>query len=144
MGNNQNFDSYSYQGLWYEVGKYPNDLEKDCEYSTAEYHLRNGRLEVSYKCFSGGKVRVEKGKFYQTNNPNNFIIEFNRQLNPKVSYNVLWTDYKNWSLVGSDSPDYYWILSREPTIDLDDILFLHEKTRELGYDPKKVVMSDLF
>lgn len=45
------FNPQSYQGLWYEIARYPNFFEKICQNATALYNLKEGYLEIINRCF---------------------------------------------------------------------------------------------
>src|SRR5262245_16398361 len=54
-----------YAGLWYEVARFPNNFEENCEGVTAEYRKRaDGRIDVINTCREGapnGPARVAEG-----------------------------------------------------------------------------------
>ena len=51
-------DPARYVGLWYEIGRYENRFEKDCEGVTAEYRKRDdGEIDVINSCRKGSVIR---------------------------------------------------------------------------------------
>lgn len=133
------FNPKFYQGLWYEIARYPNYFERNCEQATAEYSLKDGYLQVINRCYSQGKeVNVSKGQARITPIPGELLVKFDQRFTPEGSYIVLWTDYNNLAFVTSAIPGYYWVLSRRPQVDKD---FIKKKTIELGYDPEKLLFS---
>jgi apolipoprotein D and lipocalin family protein len=56
-------------------------------------------------------------------------------------YYVHWTDYKNYSIVGSPDKRYLWVLSRKPFIPAADALFIVELVKKFGYDPDKLLSN---
>ena len=58
-------DIKAYSGLWYEMARYENGFERDCEGVTAEYGLLpDGRVSVTNSCRKGaldGPAKVSKG-----------------------------------------------------------------------------------
>jgi apolipoprotein D and lipocalin family protein len=54
-------DLERYAGLWYEIGRYEDGFERDCEAVTADYSLRaDGRVGVLDTCRQGGGNGREK------------------------------------------------------------------------------------
>lgn len=53
-----------------------------------------------------------------------------------AEYNIMEIDEDNYSyaLVGSNTSDYLWLLSRTPTLPEEAILFLLTKAKERGYN----------
>ena len=53
-----------------------------------------------------------------------------------AEYNIMEIDEDNYSyaLVGSNTSDYLWLLSRTPTLLEEAILFLLTKAKERGYN----------
>lgn len=111
-------DLERYAGLWYEIGRYENGFERDCEAVTAEYSLRaDGLVGVLNTCRQGGVNGREKrsgGRARVTAGSDNARL--------KVSFfgpffvGDYWVldraeDY-SWSIVGEPSGRYLWLLSR--------------------------------
>lgn len=149
------FSPLAYQGLWYELGKYPVFYETfipSCSYSTAQYiyNRPNDSLNLINICYSAEDVPQSSilGVAKATSVPGRFLIKFVPEsfapfpVNPQAAqYNVLWTDYVNYSFVGDDSATSFYILSRKKGIDNKDMPFIVSKIKELGYDPKQVLFN---
>lgn len=135
-----------YLGKWYEIARFPNSFEKDLVGVTAEYSLmENGKIKVvnsGYKHDLGGKYKeaVGKAKVPNPDDPANLKVSFFWIF--YSDYFVMELDEKNysWAVIGSSSPDYLWILSREPII--SDSLLEDLKTRisKRGYDVSRLHM----
>ena len=54
-------------------------------------------------------------------------------------YNVHWTDYDNYSIVGGGQ--LVWILSRNPRIPKEDVSMLLNKIKSFGYNPDKLLSN---
>ena len=109
-----------YAGRWYEIGRYDNGFERDCEAVTADYRLlEGGEIEVINSCRKGGldgPVKTATGRARV------------------VDYWVLdHADDYAWSIVGEPSGRYLWLLSRaaDPPADVRDTI--QSRVRELGY-----------
>ena len=146
----KDLDLERYLGKWYEIARYPNSFEKDLVGVTAEYSLRkDGKIKVinsGYKNELGGKFKkaIGKAKVPNPDDPAKLKVSFFWIF--YSDYFVMELDEKNysWAVVGSSSPKYLWILSREPSISktlLDDIKSRIEKR---GYDPSKLLMVKQF
>lgn len=133
-------DLNRYAGLWYEIGRYENGFERDCEGVTARYTVRDdGLVGVQNTCRQGGvagEERTAEGKAKVVENSGNAKL--------KVSFfgpfyfGDYWVldraeDY-SWSIVGEPSGRYLWLLSRtaEPSAEVRAVIM--NRTRELGYD----------
>lgn len=140
-------DLSRYLGRWYELARYENGFERDCEAVTAEYTLRDdGLIDVINSCHKGGvggPPDVSKGRAK--------IVAGSGDAKLKVSFfgpfffGDYWVldhadDYA-WSIVGEPSGRYLWILTREaiPNASVKDALI--ERVRALGYDTSMLRMT---
>lgn len=136
----QAVDLNRYAGLWYEIGRYENGFERDCEGVTARYAVRDdGLVGILNSCRQGGLTGEEK-----TVEGKAKIVEGSRNAKLKVSFfgpfylGDYWVlaraeDY-SWSIVGEPSGRYLWLLSRTPHPSRDVRDAILRRTRELGYD----------
>jgi lipocalin len=139
-------DLQKYAGTWYEIARFPNSFEKDMVGVTATYTLKeNGRIGVlnqGYKNSLDGKLKKANGKakvpdpsqpgrlkvsFFLFFYGDYFILELDQQ------------DYQ-WAMIGSSTPDYFWILCRTPRMDEDVYQSLLEKARQRGYDLSTLIL----
>ncbi|MDS7598373.1 lipocalin family protein [Agrobacterium tumefaciens] len=128
-----------YVGHWFELARYENQFERDCEAVTADYSLRkDGMVHVLNTCREGainGKRKESKGRAKIVTDSGNAKL--------KVSffgpfYGDYWildraADY-SWSIVGEPSGRYLWILTRTPKPTKTTRSMLVEKAKALGYD----------
>ena len=126
-----------YLGKWYELARYEQGFQKDCDGVTAEYALRDdGKISVLNKCRKpDGKLDDAKGTAK--------IVDTATNAKLKVSffgpfYGDYWVldraeDY-SWSIVGEPSGRYLWILSRDATPGQAKLDALIARARALGYD----------
>lgn len=114
-------DTERYLGKWYEIARFPNQFEKNCEGVTAEYARRDdGLISVTNTCRKGsldGNEDVARGRAR--------IVEAATNAKLEVSFfGPFWGDYwvigltedYSLALVGEPSGRYLWILSRTPVI----------------------------
>ena len=133
-------DIKAYTGLWYEMARYDNGFERNCEGVTAEYGLLpDGQVSVTNACHTGapdGPLKVSKGKAK--------ILRDSGNAKLKVSFfgpfyvGDYWVldhaDDYSWSIVGEPSGRYLWILTRQATPAPQVRQMLLERVRQLGYD----------
>lgn len=126
-----------YLGRWYEVARYPNGFQKDCEAVTATYSKReDGLIRVVNACgaIEGSRARVAVGRAKVVDPVTNAML--------KVSFfGPFWGDY--WivdlkddysrAIVGEPSGRYLWVLAREPVIDEAERADILKALDRLGY-----------
>ena len=110
-----------YLGRWYEIARYDNGFEKDCEGVTADYSLNDDNtikvVNTCHKFAPDGEASTGDGEAY--------IVDGSDNAKLRVSffgpfYGDYWVlnhaDDYSWSIVGEPSGRYLWILSRTATI----------------------------
>lgn len=126
-----------YLGRWYEVARYEQGFQKDCEGVSADYALRDdGKISVLNRCRKpDGTIRDAKGRAK--------IVDSATNAKLKVSffgpfYGDYWVldhaDDYSWSIVGEPSGRYLWLLTRDATPDKERLDALIARARALGYD----------
>ena len=133
------FDLDRYLGKWYEIARYDHSFERDLVGCTAEYTLRDdGKIKVlnsgHLKTLDGPyKESIGKAKARRNGKPGQLEVSFFGPFYGDYDILELAPDY-SYSVVGSSSPKYLWILSRTPqlsTATKDKIL---RNLRHRGYD----------
>lgn len=116
----QPFDRDRYMGLWYEVARLPNSIEKNLKNVTDEYSLNaDGSVKVITRAYDFDKNKpveaTAKAKFTGMGNRGKLKVAY--VLPIYLDYNILAIDddYK-YALVSGNSLNYLWIISRENTI----------------------------
>ena len=126
-----------YLGHWYELARYEQGFQKDCDGVTADYALReDGKLSVLNKCRKpDGSLKQAEGKAK--------IVDTVSGSKLKVSffgpfYGDYWVldraDDYSWAIVGEPSGRYLWILSREADPGQAKLDALIARSAALGYD----------
>ena len=132
-------DLKRYLGKWYEIARFPNSFEKDLVGVTATYSMRrDGKIKVvnqGYKGTLNGKLSrsVGKAKIPDPNHPARLKVSFFLFFYGDYYVLELDEDYQ-YAMIGSSSPNYFWILSRSPQMDEEVYQMLLEKARGRGYD----------
>lgn len=147
INQNFEFELEKYLGKWYEIARFDHRFERNLQGVTASYSLmHNGKIEVinqGYKNGLDGKLKKAKGKARVTSDgtPRNLEVSF--FLFFYSPYNILELDENyTYALIGSESADYLWILSRTPQMDETAFKNLIEKAEERGYDTSKLIMVE--
>ena len=137
-------DLNKYTGTWYEIARFQHSFEKDLVGVTATYKLRDdGKIDVinaGYKNSLDGKYKEATGiaKRPDPKEPGKLKVSF--FLFFYAEYNVLRLDTTNYqyALIGSSTPDYLWILGREPQMDTSTFKKLVQEAKDRGYDTSKL------
>ena len=126
-----------YLGRWYEVARYEQGFQKDCDGVTADYALRDdGMVSVINTCRKpDGAIKQSKGKAK--------VVDTATGAKLKVSffgpfYGDYWVldhaaDY-SWSIVGEPSGRYLWLLARDAVPGTVRTAALIARAKALGYD----------
>jgi apolipoprotein D and lipocalin family protein len=134
---NKPVELQKYLGRWYEIARYEQGFQRDCDGVTADYALRaDGSINVLNRCRKrGGKLSEARGRAKVVDRITNAKL--------KVSFfGPFFGDYwvldhgedYSWSIVGEGSGRYLWILNRHPTPTEAEIQKLIDRARALGYD----------
>lgn len=135
-------DLNRYIGRWYEIARYPNRFERNCDRDvTATYAMRpDGKISVVNACYStAGKL----------NSANGWARVVEGSSNTKLKVTFFWPFFGNYwiidldpayqyAVIGEPSRKYLWILSRNPH--MDDALYTQILARisQHGYDPARI------
>lgn len=126
-----------YLGRWYEIARYEQSFQKDCDAVTADYALReDGKISVLNSCRKpDGQLKQADGKAK--------VVDSATGAKLKVSffgpfYGDYWVldraDDYSWSIVGEPSGRYLWILSRQANPGKARVDMLIARVKALGYD----------
>jgi apolipoprotein D and lipocalin family protein len=134
----QPFDKNKYMGLWYEIARLPNSIEKNLKNLTDEYSLHeDGTIKVVTRAYDFDKNKpVEAtGKIKFAGPENRGKLKAAYFLPIYLDYNILDIDkgYK-YALVSGNSFNYLWIISRENSIPADIKERFLTKATNLGFD----------
>ncbi len=133
-------DLQRYMGRWYELGRYENRFERDCDVVTADYSLgRGGKVQIVNACrLDGGDGTFKKSKGRAR------IVRGSNGAKLKVAFfgpfyiGDYWVldhaDDYSWSIVGEPRGTYLWLLSRRSNPGEDVRRAIYARAAELGYD----------
>lgn len=129
-------------GKWYEIARFDHRFERNLTHCIATYTLDdNGDINVTNKGKKKGRCKISEGKAKLTNTPGLLRVSF---FGPFYSdYRVLLVDQGySYALVGGNSNDYLWILSRTPTLSIDKRAILIQEAHNRGYNTTKLIWVD--
>ena len=138
------FDLNRYLGKWYEVARYDHAFERGLVGTTAEYSLReDGKIKVlnsGYMNTLDGSYQESVGKAKPNSNgkPGQLQVSFFGPFYGNYYILDLAPDY-SYSVVGSSSPKYLWILSRTPHLSSEVLSKILSNLQKRGYDTTKLI-----
>ena len=138
------FDPDRYLGQWYEIARYDHSFERDLVGCTAEYSFRkDGKIRVlnsgHLKTLDGPyKESVGKARLKRNGKPGQLQVSFFGPFYGDYYILDLAPDY-SYSVVGSSSPKYLWILSRTPQLSPEVRSKILSNLQKRGYDTEKLI-----
>ena len=147
MTTNGPVDLKRYQGLWYEIARFPNRFEEGCAGVTAEYTLNeDGSVKVLNTCRQGGldgPVETAEGVATSTNADNDKLdVTFVPWLPfARGDYWVLETDYQV-AVIGAPGGTTGWVLARTPVLAKDRLQQALGVLQQNGYDTAKLTFTE--
>ena len=142
-------DVTKYQGLWYQIAKYPVLYEPNNTFdTTAEYTLsENGSILVKNKSYVlyDGSIRELSIQGYATplaEGKGIFSVKFNPR-DPRVAnYWVMYleSDY-SIAIVSQPSKQSLYILSRTPQIPYNKFQYILKYLQTYGFDLKPLILT---
>jgi lipocalin len=133
-------------GKWYEIARYENRFERGMSHVSATYSLNeNGKIRVLNEGVKSGKPHRVKGKAFLPdpyNYPGRLRVSFFLWF--YSDYYILEFDQvdSQYAVVGSSTPDYLWILYREPVMPDSLLINLLDRIQQRGYDTSKFLYID--
>lgn len=132
-------DLKRYLGEWYEIARFDHRFERGMEETRAKYTMQeDGTIAVLNSGIKDGKPKTAKGKAKLTDTPALLRVSFFGPFYGDYRIMLLDSNYQ-WALVGSDSDDYLWILSRTPQLsdEVKDVILKEAQRRR--YDTSKLI-----
>jgi len=138
------FELNKYLGTWYEIARFDHSFERGLQGVTATYSLRkDGKIEVLNQGYKNGfegkqSKAIGKAKLKSDATPRNLLVSFFWIFYAPYNILELDPDYQ-YALIGSNSSDYLWILSRTPQMDEATYSKLIDNAKTRGYDVGKLI-----
>jgi apolipoprotein D and lipocalin family protein len=144
-------DLERYLGTWYELARFPNRFQKQCEGDVrATYAKRSdGRLDVINECRTrDGMTRaVGIGRIVDTATNAKLKVRFAPAALSFLPF--VWGDYwiiglddaYRWAVVGTPDRRYLWILSRTPALGDEEMSRARRIAAANGFDVSRLVTT---
>lgn len=137
------FNLDRYLGKWYEVARIEHSFEKGLQRTQAEYNLNpNGSIQVINRGYDPkrGEWKISHGKAHPTIAPDIAALKVSFFGPFYGGYNVVALDENyQWAMVIGSNLDYFWILSRQPSLPEGVEERLLHQAQLLGVDIQKVL-----
>jgi apolipoprotein D and lipocalin family protein len=143
-------DLQRYAGRWYEIARYPNVFQRNCDRNvTATYApLADGRISVVNACVKadGTTIRAEGVARRATREGPASQLEV-RFAPAFLSFlPFVWGKYwvidlapdYTWAVIGDPGRKYLWVLGREPRMDEALLARIRASVQALGFDPGRL------
>ena len=142
-------DLQKYVGVWYEVARYPNRFQKQCErHVRAEYSiLADGRVRVVNRCRKAdGSEDEAAGVARVVDTTTNARLKVRFAPSWLSALPFVWGDYwiigladdYSYAVVGTPNRSYLWILSRTPSLDESRWREALDIIRQNGFDESRL------
>jgi apolipoprotein D and lipocalin family protein len=138
-----------YLGAWYEIAKYPNRFQKQCDRdTTAHYSLQpDGGIQVINRCRrADGRIDEAVGSARQIGPADSPKLEVRFAPGWLSFLPMVWGDYwvidldPDYQLAAVSEPkrEYLWILSRTPTVPRLAMAGLLDRLSRQGFDVNRL------
>lgn len=142
-------DARQYLGTWYEIARLDHSFERDLDYVTANYSLRDdGGIKVINRGFNS-KTKTWKeavGKAYfvdpinaDKTNTGKLKVSFFGPFYGAYNIMVLDKPYYNYVMVCGPDKSYLWILSRTPQLTYPIKQHLIAQAQEMGFATEQLI-----
>lgn len=139
----ENFDLRRYLGKWYELARIDHSFEKGLQRTQAEYSQNpDGSIQVINRGFNAklGEWKISHGKAKPTIAPDIAALKVSFFGPFYGGYNVVALDDNyQWAMVIGSKLDYFWILSRQPSLPPGIEEQLMQQAQRLGVDTQKIL-----
>jgi apolipoprotein D and lipocalin family protein len=141
-----NFDKTRYLGIWHEIARLPNAIEKDLRDLTEEYSLNeDGTMKVVTRAFNPLKNKAVEatGTIKFKGKETRGELEVAYFLPIYLDYNILDIDEDyHYAMVSGSGMGYLWFLSREESLPQEIEERFVEKAVALGFDTGRLEWMD--
>ena len=139
----QNFDKSRYLGTWYEIARLDHSFERGLEQISATYTVReDGGIDVLNRGFhvvdGVWNEAIGKAYFVDSEDVGHLKVSFFGPFYASYVIMALDPDYQ-WALVTGPNRDYFWILSRTPSLSETTLIMLLEQAKHKGYPVQELI-----
>lgn len=132
-------DLNRYLSDWYEIACFDHSFERGLEFCKANCALReDGKIAVTNTGIKEDKNKTTNGKAKTTDTSALLRVSFFGPFYSDYRMMLLDADYQ-WTLIGSGSAKYLWILSRTPELPKATLDTILAEAQRRGYDTSKLI-----
>lgn len=139
-------DLSRYLGRWYEIARLPNRFQKNCLNSRADYSLRDdGDITVLNSCEDrqDGSLRQSSGRAWVVDPATNARLKVSFFWPFRGDYWIIELGSRyEYAVVGTPNRRYFWILSREQTMDSSLYEAILQRAGQQGFDIGAVLKAE--
>lgn len=134
-----NVDLTRYLGQWYEIARFDHWFERGMTHTKATYAMRDdGDIQVVNTGLKDNRIKTSTGKAKRTDQQGLLRVSFFWPF--YGDYRILWLDDDyQYALVGGDSSEYLWILSRTTAVNPTVKRMILTEAKRRGYDTDKLI-----
>lgn len=140
------FDIKRFEGTWYEIARLDHGFEKNMTHVSYTYTLTEGDdFKVENKAFDTkqGQWHSSAGKGGLVESPNIGRLKISYFGPFYGSFNIIAMDPNyGWAMVTGPNARYFWILSRNKTLDNKIMQDLVRKAVSMGFKLEKLIQVD--
>ncbi|HEY8399641.1 MAG TPA: lipocalin family protein [Cytophagaceae bacterium] len=136
-------DLQRYSGQWYEIARLPNRFENDCFNSKASYSFNpDGSIKIINSCHDEkGKTKFIEGTAFVSDKETNARLKVRFSWPFSGDYNILKVGKNyDYALVGTESRENLWILSRNEFLDMNIVEELLEVAEQQGFNTRRLIL----
>ena len=135
----KDFEPERYMGTWYEIARLPQYFERDLDEVTAQYTLKDdGTVKVLNSGKRNGEATSATGKAHLKDPDAKPLVG-------ELRVTFFWpfyADYRiielapdySYAVVTAGSRDYFWVLSRKPTMPKEQLDGILDRAKAWGFD----------
>jgi apolipoprotein D and lipocalin family protein len=137
------FNLDRYLGTWYEVARLDHSFEEGLTEVTATYTMnKDGSVKVINRGFNAEtnswKEAEGKAKFVGESDTAHLKVSFFGPFYGSYIVFYLEPDYSS-ALISSYNNEYFWILSRQPTLSETTLANYTQRAQQAGFDTSKLI-----
>lgn len=137
-----------FMGRWFEVADFPQEQQKDCQCTQANYSLRpTGDVAVSNSCRLGGPGSANiqiPGNARRPDNaePGKLLVSFFGPWNQSDYWVIELAGDYSFAVVANPAKTRLWILSRTPSMEVPVLEGIKLRLASKGFDLGNLVMVE--
>lgn len=135
----KSLDLKRFMGRWYEIARFDHKFERNMQQVTTMYDIQeNGQVKVVNQGLKKDKWKTSEGKGKVTDSPGLLRVSFWGPFYSDYRVMMIAPDY-SYALIGGESDNYLWILSRSPQMNQNTRNLLLREAQRRGYDTRNLI-----